>query len=256
MADVGLLDDSAATLGGRLTFGNMAAAAGHRSINRYTGIAYAAFMHNMSLNYRGSVRNDWPAATLYNDVPGYDTSIIDALGIDTLVLSTRGHDPEDHLPRAGWRTVLRDEHRTVLQRREVAADAPEVTPSDGVEVLRAADAGTGARLTVRSAEGGTVLLDRLAWPGYSAVTAEGGAVDVREGPLGLLEVTVPPGSNVIDVEYEIPGLRAGLVAVLVGGLVALAHQVHWWRGRRRPAHAENQPSGTATAAFPGNLRRG
>jgi hypothetical protein len=232
MADVGLLGPEA-TRGGYLTFGNMAAAAGHQSINRYTGIAYATFMQNMSLNYRGSVRDDWPVATLYEDVPGYDTPIIDALGIDTLVLATRGNEPEDRRPQAGWRTVLRDEHRTVLQRRVVSADGPDVTPSTGVEVVAAADAGTGARLTVRSDDGGTVLLDRLAWPGYSAATAAGDVVDVREGPLGLVELAVPAGEHVIDLEYRVPGLRAGAAAVILGGLVALAHQLVWWRGRRR-----------------------
>jgi hypothetical protein len=236
LADVKRLDDPEATTSGHLAFGHMLAAAGHDTLNRYTGIGFSEFMSNMSLNYRGSLRNDWSVPALYADVPGgrYDTSLVDALGIDTLVLSTRDHEAEDYRPKAGWRTVLRDEHRTVLQRRSIPAPGPTVTPAPGVTVLAAEDTGDVVRLTVESTEGGTVLLDRLAWPGYRAGTPDGAAVPVGKGPIGLLELTVPSGTTTIEVGYEVPGLRTGLTAAAAVTVLALLHQLLWWS--RRPAH--------------------
>jgi hypothetical protein len=117
-------------------------------------------------------------------------------------------------------------------------------------VLAAEDTGLGSRLTVRSTDGGTVLLDRLAWPGYSAATASGAEIEVAEGPLGLLELTVPPGTTVIDVAYQVPGLRTGLVAVALGFLVAVAHQLLWWFRRREagPVPAGSVPAVPSVAA--------
>ena len=40
---------------GRLVFGHMLAAAGHPTLNRYTGIEHRAFLGNLSLDYRGAV---------------------------------------------------------------------------------------------------------------------------------------------------------------------------------------------------------
>ncbi len=120
-------------------------------------------------------------------------------------------------------------------------------------VVSAEDEGLGARISLSSDDGGTVLLNRLNWPGYSATTADGGAVDVGEGPHGLVELTVPPGETVVHLAYEIPGLRTGLVAVLVGGLVALAHQLLWSRGRRKPFGSPRGPRIGGPARF---LRRG
>jgi uncharacterized membrane protein YfhO len=102
--------------------------------------------------------------------------------------------------------------------------------------------GLGARISVRSAHGGTVLLNRLNWPGYRASTTDGQTVHVGEGPFGLVEITVPQGSTDIHLEYEIPGLRTGILAVLVGGLAALAHQLLWRRAHRRPTQPVAGPA--------------
>jgi hypothetical protein len=172
---------------------------------------------------------------LYADVPGYDASLVDVLGIDTLVLSTRSFEPEETEPRPGWRVVLRDQDRVVLQRVDVPSELLRATAAPGVEVTHAEEVGTGARLSVRADHPSIVLLNRLAWPGYTATTADGRPVRVSEGALGLLQLTVPEGSTDIRLSYEIPGLRTGLLAVLVFALVALAHQLHWLRSRRRTA---------------------
>jgi hypothetical protein len=234
LSNVFAISDVGVTQGGRLTFGNMLAAAGYVTPNRYTGIGHAEFMSGLSLDHRGSLTDTRALRRLYRNVPGYRTPLVDVLGFDTLVLARGAFEPREYAPRPGWRTVLRDEHRHVLQRREIPPPGTRVTPSPGVDLLAAEDAGLGARISVRSVDGGTVLLNRLNWPGYRASTEDGRTIAVGEGPRGLVELTVPPGSTVIDLEYEIPGLRTGLLAVLVGGLTALVHQVLWRRAHRRP----------------------
>jgi hypothetical protein len=235
LSNVHTVGDESATLGGRLTYGHMLAAAGHVTPNRYTGIGYAEFQRSLSFDHRGSLLNNDPLRRLNQNVQGYRTPLVDVLGIDTLVLTQGAYQPEEYRPRPGWRTVLRDEARQVIQRREVPAPGPRVTPSRGVDVVAAEDDGLGARISVRSDDGGTVLLNRLNWPGYRASTGDGHAVQVGEGPYGLVEITVPEGTTDIHLEYEIPGLRTGLLAVLVGGLAALAHQLLWRRADRHPA---------------------
>jgi hypothetical protein len=241
LSNVHTIGDEGATKGGRLTFGNMLAAAGYATTNRYTGIGYAEFMRGLSFDHRSSLTNMNPVPRLYRNVPGYRTPLVDVLGVDTLVLTRGAFQPRDYAPRPGWRTVLRDEARQVLQRRELPPPGPRVTPSPGVDLLAAEDEGLGARISVRSADGGPVLLNRLNWPGYRAATDDGRTVEVSEGPLGLVELTVPPGRSVVHLEYEIPGLRAGLVAALVAALAAVAHQVLWRRAQRRPDTPATQP---------------
>lgn len=241
LSNVHTIGDAGATRGGRLTYGNMLAAAGYVSVNHYTGIGYAAFQRSLSFDHRGSLLDNDPMRQLNRNVPGYRAPLVDVLGVDTLVLTRGAFRPRDYVPRPGWRTVLRDEARHVLQRREVPAPGPRVTASRGVDVVAAEDAGLGARISVRSDDGGTILLNRLNWPGYRASTEDGRTVAVGEGPYGLVELTVPPGGTVVHLEYEIPGLRTGLLVVLVGALAAFAHQLLWRRAQRRPGTPVTRP---------------
>ena len=231
LSDIGTLTNPGATESGRLTFGNMLAAAGHETVNRYTGIGFSAFSRGLSVDYHGSLVGSANVRRMWQKVPGYDARVVDVLGIDTVVLG-RGQFPDyAYRPVPGWHEVLRDDVRVVLQRNDIPAPGPRVTPGDGVEVVGAADEGLGARVSVRSAHVSTVLLDRLDWPGYSATTDDGSTVEVRQGRFGLVELDVPAGSTVIHLAYETPGLRAGLVAAIVGVVVAVGHQF-LWRHRR------------------------
>jgi hypothetical protein len=145
--------------------------------------------------------------------------------------------------------VLKDDVRQVLQRRVVPAPGPRVTPSGGVDVLGARVEGQGVRLSVRSAEGGTVLVNRLDWPGWSATTDDGAAVEVHEGAFGLVELTVPRGSTVIHLGYAVPGLHTGLTAAVLALLSGLAHQLV---RRRRPGRAAGAaPAARGAAGAPG-----
>jgi hypothetical protein len=249
LSNLGTLTNPGATQSGRLTFGNMLAAAGHETVNRYTGIGYSAFSQGLSLDYHGSLMESVMVRRMWQKVPGYDARVVDVFGIDTAVFGRGQFPAKAYRPAPGWHTVLRDDVRWVLQRRDIPAPGPRVTPSPGVQVVGAADEGVGARVSVRSARGGTVLLDRLDWPGYSATTDDGRAIEVREGPYGLVELAVPAGSTVIRLGYETPGLRPGLVAAGLGILGAVAHQV-MWRRRRTASARVTLPSHESVSAPP------
>jgi len=200
LSTVATVGDQGATLGGRLTYGHTLAAAGHVTPNRYTGIGYGEFMSELFLDYRGSVTTNEPARRVFRHVPHYRGTLVDVLGIDTVVLTQGQFMDRDYKPREGWRTVLRDEARVVLQRREVPPPGPRLTPGTGVDIRAAEGDGTDVRISLRSPEGGTLLVNRLNWPGYRASTGDGRAVGVGEGPYGLLELTVPPGATDVHLE--------------------------------------------------------
>ena len=235
LSNVQTLTNPGATLSGKLTFGNIQAAAGYDTVNRYTGIGYTDFMLGLSLDYHGSLMESSMVRRMWQQVPGYQARVVDVVGVDTVVLGRGQFPAKAYRSPADWHTVLQDDVRQVLQRRDVPAPGPTVTPSRGVDVVAAADEGSGVRIAANSRDGGTVLVDQLNWPGYTATTGDGRAVEVREGPLGLVEIVVPPGSTVVHLDYDVPGLRTGLVALTLSLLVALAHQLLWRRRRTAPS---------------------
>jgi len=233
VSDLFAVQDPEAVLSGHVSFGQVLAASGQPTLNRYSGIGFTDFQDALAMDYRGSVHPAGLFDRLYADLPGYDAPLIDALGVDTLVVGRAGSVPTDALPRPDWRVVLADQDRTVLQRVEIPA-GPQVTPGAGVSVSAAREVGAGARFTTTATGDSTVLLDRLAWPGYRATTSDGTVLELAKGPAGLLQVQVPQGTSAVQLDYRVPGERLGILAGLGGLLLALVHQLLWWRSRRVP----------------------
>lgn len=247
LANLSVIEDPAAVMSGDLSFGHVLAAAGHPTLNRYSGIGYSEFVAAVSMDYRGSVYSDVTSDLMYVDVPGYDTAVVDALGISTLVVAKPGFKPSDHLPRAGWHVAADDAHRTVLVRDRVLPAGPPVTGSPGVTVQSTSTEDGDVSVDIIAPRGGTVLLGELAWPGYRATDAEGTPLTLSAGPLGLVEIAVPPGTTVVHVSYSVPGLDTSLALCALASLVALGHQV-WWTTRTRPRGGRGRDrSATATA---------
>ena len=238
IADIMDLEGTRAVLEGRINFGNTAAAAGVRSMNRYTGLNFREYQVGLNMDYRGSVGRSFELERLFTRVsPNFDATLLDAMGVDTLVVSTTRLDFNE-LDRldSGWRTVERSPDRTVLVRNE---PKPDVAVSGGLEVdvTSVIDRGDNAVAFRYSAgdDGGTVLVDRLAWRGYSAVS-EGTKLPIETGPFGLLEITVPSGSGTVTVDYEVPGFPQAIILLALGLVGASIHQIMWrlsWRSRTR-----------------------
>jgi hypothetical protein len=91
------------------------------------------------------------------------------------------------------------------------------------------------QLNIQHSPGGTLTFARLAWPGYTAAL-NGTPLPVGRGPAGLLTVDVPPGSRgELTLAWTPPGLGTGLLAAILGALLALgqASTSRWGRSLRR-----------------------
>lgn len=89
IADIMDLAGTRAVIDGRPNFGNTAAAAGVRSMNRYTGLNFREYQVGLNMDYRGSVGRSLELERLFTRVsPTFDANLLDALGVDTLVVST------------------------------------------------------------------------------------------------------------------------------------------------------------------------
>jgi hypothetical protein len=86
-------------------------------------------------------------------------------------------------------------------------------------VLGQSDRSVTVRVSSVPAAGGTVVLSRLAWPGYS--TTYGGLVRPVDGYLLTLSLPASAAGQTVTVRFDPPGWHlelACLVAALLGGL--------------------------------------
>jgi hypothetical protein len=229
--------DAVAT--GQLVFGNIGSAAGIDMLNRYTGINFEAFKDGLGFDYRGTVGPYFPISNLWTSVsPDHPVQVVDALGIDTLVISKTRPDLDtlDEMP-PGWKVTEDSEYRLILT-RTAPITHPALSPLGDVEVTGAEASGTDMTFRVSSDEGGSVIVDRLGWPGYT-IALDGEPLETETIPYGLIEVHIPAeSSGLVTVTYEAPGLRLGGIVAAAGLLGAVAYQVVWWVRRRRDNPAE------------------
>ncbi|WP_305093452.1 hypothetical protein [Prescottella sp. R16] len=219
---------------GEILFGNLPRAAGVHSIASYTGMGFAEFADDLCMDYRGATCADaytrlWEPADADTPAP-----LIDVMGVSTLVIQrallpdvAAGPSPP------GWHVVYDTPIRVVWVRDEILPEAGRATwSSPGVAVTTESSSTGREEIRVSAENAGRVVFARLAWPGYTA-TIDGHAVDLPDGPAGLLAVDVPAGEHTVVVEYAAPGLRLGSAAALAAFVVVLLQTVVWFVQRRR-----------------------
>ncbi|WP_454129855.1 hypothetical protein [Microbacterium aurum] len=214
---------------GRLVFGNIGAAAGMDILNRYSGINFAPFKYGMHMDYRGSIGESLPLKDLVAPVADeYPIPLLDALGVQTLIVQADRSDIADVSDFPGWDVAEQDSDRVVLTRTE-PINLPAVFSPDGVGITDATVSGNDISFAADAPDGGRVLLDRLAWNGYTA-TADGASIPVETGPLGLIVLTLPAGQDLhVQLHYRVPGLAVALGGMAVGIVAIVLYQVVWVR---------------------------
>lgn len=234
VADIERFEGTDVVATGQLVFGNTGAAAGLDILNRYTGINFTKFKDGMAFDYRGTVGDWFPLTYLWEPVSSaYPVPLADALGLDTIVVDAHRRDA-DQLPKIapGWHIASRDAVRIVLT-RDAPITHPALHAQAGVQATHATANGNDASFEVRSASGGWVLMDRLAWNGYRA-TLNGARLPIDQAPYGLLVVRIPPGAaGTVHVTYTIPGLAPAAWAAGAAGVLGLGWQLVWVVRRRR-----------------------
>lgn len=213
---------------GELAFGNTRAAAGVETVNRYTGIGFRDFALATGMDYRGSTPSQDALEHVFQPVEDYDVALVEAMGVDTLVVSRLVPD-SDRLSQIApaWTIVAESPNRIVL-RAPWNTDL-RLTPSAGLEIADVAADGSTITFDVQAGSG-SVLVPRVAWRGYSA-TADGHPTITRSHDSGLLEVVVPEGTTAVTVTYAIPGAPAIVALGIVVVLAAALLQFGWWRRR-------------------------
>lgn len=216
--------------------------------NGYTTISHRAFRERFCRVFNGGTCTRALTALMSTE-PTSGKPWVDLLSVSTLVLY-RPFFPDTDLtdPPAGW-SVSETTPYTVVWRRDTRLPTAGgvVAASEGLRVEQTTGAAREVALRVDSvgAEGGTVTLSRLAWPGY---TVSGGEL---ADPLDdiLVRVTVPAGSagSTITVRWEPPGWKVEVAAwstAVVGGVlwVLLAWLVRLRHRRRVPLTEPGAPA--------------
>ncbi|HWM16005.1 MAG TPA: hypothetical protein VNP97_05400 [Microbacterium sp.] len=233
IAELETLEGTGAVESGELVFGNIGAAAGLDIFNRYTGINFLRWKDGMAFDYRGTVGDWFPLSALSSPVADeLPIPLVDAIGADTLVVRSDRRDIDELEELAGWHIVEATPVRTVLE-RDGPISHPVLFSPDGVATSAGAESGNHVSFHAETRSGGTVLLDRLAWTGYSATLDDGTTLPISTAPYGLMLIDIPAGTDAtVHIAHEIPGLKWGAIAAGCGLLAAIVYQTLWWR--RRP----------------------
>ncbi|WP_130175986.1 YfhO family protein [Cryobacterium sp. SO1] len=184
--------------------------------NRYQLIGFASYNSALCLQYLGGTCPEL-LTTLFEPREETGMLLVDQLSIDNIqILKDAFDDGEWRTPPAGW-SIDRDTGLTVVWSRDepVGPAGGVVWSSEGtsVETLSQTDTSVTMKVLSAPADGGTVALSRLAWPGYSAENATLTTAPVDGFLLGL---DIPQSSvgEVVTVTFQPPGWAFELTAWL------------------------------------------
>lgn len=221
-------------------YGNYAKDLNLSYANTYTPVGHQAFGRLLCMGFDGSTCKD-----AFNKAFAVDRytgrTFVDLMQVDRVVLQKKQYHYADRKPAPdGWKWVTppQDAGKLTYVLERVGGPVSDKGNRIATTVQAKAtpvfsDANT-ERATVSSAEGGSVVFSRLAWPGYAA-TLNGEPLTTKGLGDTFLYVDLPPGTQNADLEitFRPPGQRIGLVAMAGGILVVAALAVLDLRDRRR-----------------------
>jgi hypothetical protein len=196
---------------------------GLRAQNTYTAISHAAYKARYCIYYQGNTCPDL-LGTLFSTEPTTGRDRVDLLGVSTLLLVRADYSPRvlQH-PPGEWQVAGATPYSVVWTRRTPVAGAGGVawaSSGTSVSAVRADATSTSFRVDQVPAEGGTVVLSLLDWPGYT--TSVGSLDDPVDGYLVTVHLPGSAQGETVDVAFRPPGWTAQVAAwllALVGGAV-------------------------------------
>jgi hypothetical protein len=239
--------------------------------NGYTTVGFPEYNYRFCLRFNGDACPEALDAMLETEpttgLPWVDLHAISTLVLVDLPAAVTSHPPD------GWSVVARQDHVvTWVRDRPLPTAGGVVWSSPGTRVHQVSSKETSTTFVVDQVGGhdASVVLSRIAWPGYQVDGAS------FEEPLGghLVRVALGPDDvgSTVTVRFRPPGWRLELVALAAAILLGLvwavrsragpgagrgvethemavpgrSWQPHGVPRRRRPAHA-NRPGLVATA---------
>ncbi len=212
---------------------------GASSSSTYTAISEAAYKDRYCVYYQG---NSCPALlpTLFSVEPTTGRERIDLLGVSSLLLSRESYSAATLAdPPAGWQVAERSPYAVLWTRRTPVPGAGSIawtSPGTSVSAVRAGSTGTSFRVDRVPADGGTVVLRLLDWPGYS--TSTGSVSDPLDGYLLTVHVPSSAEGHTVDVDFHPPGwpveVAAWLLALAAGATWSVVAAVKRSRRTTRP----------------------
>jgi hypothetical protein len=190
----------------------------------YTALNFLAYKNRYCAYYQGDTCAE-ALSTLFSVEPTTGQRRVDLLGVSSLMLINKAF-PRARLdaPPSGWRVAARTTNTTLWVRTHPLDGAGEVawsSPGTRVSDVRIGDSGTSFRVDEVPADGGTVVLSLLDWPGYR--TDVGGLADPVDGYLVTVDVPASAQGKTVHVEFRPPGW----VAELLAWVLALAGGAAW-----------------------------
>jgi len=213
-------------------FANMWYLTDHVSVlNLYTPVEFRAMADDLCLTYDGRTCPE-AFSRLFEQDRASGERLVDLLSIDSVqLLASDGYTVDDlkalDVP-SGWTRTWEGDYSVVLTRDAETPPVGSVSwASEGVEVKVVEDDPLSTTFKVQSvpADGGSVALSRLAWPGYSVDGAELG--DPLRGYLTTVELDPETAGTEVTLRYTPPGWAVVLSAmaaapILTAGVAVLA----------------------------------
>jgi hypothetical protein len=220
---------TSAAAGAQLPTGSAWYLTGIPSSSSYTAISDMAYKDRYCVYYQGNTCAD-TLRTLFSTEPATGEKRVDLLGLSSLLVTRRyfADNVLEH-PPAGWQVADSSSYAVLWTRRTPIQGAGSVawsSPGTRVSAVSSDATHTSFRVDQVPAQGGTVVLRLLDWPGYDVSGAT--VTDPVDGYLLTVHVPASSAGHTVGVTFHPPGWTIGLVA----WVLALLGGVGWTVGAR------------------------
>ena len=192
-----------------VALGSWPALYGAPILNQYSASGFKPFDDALCLQPNGSTCPE-AFSKISRKIPGYEKSIGEILGINTVIVQISSVSEIIELDSGGsWKLKECRTYTCTFVRKDAVKISPVAFAPESMTISVLNESQTQILLKVQG-QGSTILLKRLNWAGYKA-SLDGAPLAIETGPAGLVQLRIPDdyeyGSE-LKVEWEVPGLNA------------------------------------------------